>query len=419
MWPPRTDRVRRLASVRTLQAASLELPVRARQHGSSPTASRGRSALRAARSASHGRATSARRRHEPGNGTVRVWSSRDRARRTRSIPSSPHRRPARCSPASPSPTSSTSRSRRPTRAVGSSRSGCSSTACRTATGSSTRPARPARCRTRRSCRARWPSSRRWSSTRASSPNGPHSVRVTVTDVAGNVTQSDPYTVVARNGGQPNGANASRTAKLEAWFKSNRAHRTSATVAVPAAADDRGAADGAGRAADRRRRARPHRQAMRPASATRTIGTVVTDRNGRFKVQAPRGSSREIRIGYRAYTLDDAPAATATLNLNVKAALSLDRLAQAGAQRQRRDVPWAAPRRAWAVRDAGDDLCRSAAGARSRWRPCRPIVAGAIATATGSGRSQGRRASASEPSSRPAELSVRARRVGTVSVRARP
>ena len=60
-------------------------------------------------------------------------------------------------------------------------------------------------------------------------NGPHSVRVTVTDVAGNVTQSDPYTVVARNGGQPNGANASRTAKLEAWFKSNRAHRTSATV----------------------------------------------------------------------------------------------------------------------------------------------------------------------------------------------
>ena len=49
---------------------------------------------------------------------------------------------------------------------------------------------------------------------------------------------------------------------------------------------------------------------------------MTDRDGRFKVQAPRGSSRAVRIGYRAYTLDDAPAATATLNLNVKAALSL-------------------------------------------------------------------------------------------------
>ena len=45
------------------------------------------------------------------------------------------------------------------------------------------------------------------------------------------------------------------------------------------------------------------------------------------MQAPVGSSREIRIGYRAYTLDDAPAATATLNLNVKAALSLPRLSR--------------------------------------------------------------------------------------------
>jgi hypothetical protein len=51
--------------------------------------------------------------------------------------------------------------------------------------------------------------------------------------------------------------------------------------------------------------------------------VVTDRKGRFTVQAPRGSSREIRIGYRAYTLDDAPAATAMLTLNVKAAVGLD------------------------------------------------------------------------------------------------
>jgi hypothetical protein len=154
------------------------------------------------------------------------------------------------------------------------------------------------------------------------PNGPHSVRVTVTDVAGNVTQSDPYTVIARNGGQPNGANASRTAKLEAWFKSSRAHKTSATVRY----GQRRTIEGRLTAPD----GQPvgaavldlTAQAARPASATRAIGTVVTDRDGRFKVQAPRGSSRTVRIGYRAYTLDDAPAATATLNLNVKAALSL-------------------------------------------------------------------------------------------------
>ena len=154
------------------------------------------------------------------------------------------------------------------------------------------------------------------------PNGPHSVRVTVTDVAGNVTQSDPYTVVARNGGQPNGANASRTAKLEAWFKSSRAHRTSATVRY----GQRRTIEGRLTAPDGQPIAAAvldlTAQAARPASATRAIGTVVTDRDGRFKVQAPRGSSRTVRIGYRAYTLDDAPAATATLNLNVKAALSL-------------------------------------------------------------------------------------------------
>jgi hypothetical protein len=153
-------------------------------------------------------------------------------------------------------------------------------------------------------------------------NGPHSVRVTVTDVAGNVTQSDPYTVVARNGGQPNGANASRTAKLEAWFKSSRAHRTSATVKYRQRRTIQGrltSADGQPIAAavlDLTAKA------LRPASSTRTIGTVVTDRSGRFSLQPPRGSSREIRVGYRAYTLDDVPAATAVLTLNVNAAVNL-------------------------------------------------------------------------------------------------
>jgi hypothetical protein len=112
-------------------------------------------------------------------------------------------------------------------------------------------------------------------------NGPHSVRVTVTDVAGNVTQSDPYTVIPRNGGQPNGANASRTAKLEAWFKSNRAHRTSATVGYR----QRRAIEGRLTAPDGQPIAAAvldlSAKATRPASSTRTIGTVVTDRKGRF------------------------------------------------------------------------------------------------------------------------------------------
>jgi hypothetical protein len=37
---------------------------------------------------------------------------------------------------------------------------------------------------------------------------------------------------------------------------------------------------------------------------------------------PRGSSRQIRVGYRAYTLDDADAAAAELTLNVRAPVTL-------------------------------------------------------------------------------------------------
>jgi hypothetical protein len=62
--------------------------------------------------------------------------------------------------------------------------------------------------------------------------------------------------------------------------------------------------------------------MRPASTSRRVGTVVTDRLGRFAVIAPRGSSREVHVGYRAYTLDDQEAASATLALSVRAAVRL-------------------------------------------------------------------------------------------------
>ncbi len=154
-------------------------------------------------------------------------------------------------------------------------------------------------------------------------NGTHSVRVLVTDVAGNQTQSDPVQVTIRNGGQPNGMNATGAAKLQAWFKSNRAHRTSTTVAYGAGASIEGrltTADGKPIAAAI---LEVTSQVARPGSEPASLGTVATDAQGRFAIPIPRGSSRELRIGYRAHTFDEQEATSATLALNVRAGVRLD------------------------------------------------------------------------------------------------
>ena len=249
------------------------------------------------------------------------------------------------------------------------------------------------------------------------PNGPHSVRVTVTDVAGNVTQSDPYTVIARNGGQPNGANASRTAKLEAWFKSSRAHKTSATVRY----GQRRTIEGRLTAPDGQPVAAAvldlTAQAARPASATRAIGTVVTDRDGRFKVQAPRGSSRTVRIGYPLHARRRARGDGNPEPERQGGAQPL-RHAQAGPQRQRRHLPRAAPRRSWAVRDAGDDLCARRAprdpGGDCARRPSRPLSLYRFRTIAGSTRFSFRAVVKAQPNYPYARGAS-----STVSVRARP
>jgi hypothetical protein len=154
------------------------------------------------------------------------------------------------------------------------------------------------------------------------PNGTHSVRVTVTDVAGNQTQSDPFAVTIRNGGQPNGANATSAAKLLAWFRSSRAHRTTATVGFNA----RRTVEGRVATADGRPIGaavlQASVQAMRPGSRVRSLGNIVTDAEGRFRFVLPRGSSREVHLGYRADTFDEQEAAGATLSLNVRAGVRL-------------------------------------------------------------------------------------------------
>jgi hypothetical protein len=154
-------------------------------------------------------------------------------------------------------------------------------------------------------------------------NGTHSVRVIVSDVAGNQTQSDPVQVTVRNGGQPNGLNTTGAARLQAWFKSNRAHRATATVAYNAAPTIEGRLTTADGKAIGAAILETTAQVTRPGSTAETLGTVATDAQGRFAIVVARGSSREIHVGYRAHTFDEQEAASATLTLNVRAGVRLD------------------------------------------------------------------------------------------------
>jgi hypothetical protein len=63
-------------------------------------------------------------------------------------------------------------------------------------------------------------------------------------------------------------------------------------------------------------------ATRPGSRTRTLGQVATDADGRFRYLPRAGSSRSVTIGYRAFHLETAPSATATVALRVRAGVML-------------------------------------------------------------------------------------------------
>jgi hypothetical protein len=154
-------------------------------------------------------------------------------------------------------------------------------------------------------------------------NGTHSVRAFVTDVAGNQTQSDPVTVTIRNGGQPNGNNASPAATLRAWFKSNRAHRTAKTVGYNRSTTVEGRLTTADRKPIGAAILDVTSQVDRPGSEPISLGTVATDAEGRFAIPLPRGSSRELHLAYRAHTFDEQEAASATLTLDVRAGVRLE------------------------------------------------------------------------------------------------
>jgi hypothetical protein len=74
-------------------------------------------------------------------------------------------------------------------------------------------------------------------------------------------------------------------------------------------------------------------AQRPSSSTRLLGQVTTNAQGGFRYPVPAGSSRRLNVDYRAFALDTAPSATASLVLSTRAGVTLHvrprRVAQRG------------------------------------------------------------------------------------------
>jgi hypothetical protein len=151
-------------------------------------------------------------------------------------------------------------------------------------------------------------------------NGAHVFQAVVWDAAGNRTLGERHQVVVGNPGAPNGTGASRFAELTLKFKSGGSTRRtvdygrratvvgmlSASASTPVSA---GVLDVATRV-------------DRPGSPWVAQTPVITDSAGRFEVKVPVAASREVRVSYRAFGLDEAAVATRSVLLRVRAGVTL-------------------------------------------------------------------------------------------------
>jgi hypothetical protein len=155
------------------------------------------------------------------------------------------------------------------------------------------------------------------------PNGRHDLRLKITDVSGNSTSTEPVVVSIRNEGQPNGALASRfaglTARLDRAPSSTPLRRT---VSFGRRTRLSGRlADGSGRPISGAALDVSFR-VNRPESGWKSHGLVTSDAAGAWVVQVPAGSSREIKVGYRAFSIDEAPSAEIVASVDVRARVLL-------------------------------------------------------------------------------------------------
>ena len=159
---------------------------------------------------------------------------------------------------------------------------------------------------------------------ATVPNGAHSVQIAAYDAAGNRTLSPAVAVTVLNGSHPNGAGATRQARVVAKIitRKGRVAQERASVDFGTRRTIRGRLTDAGGNPIASARLEVTGQPLRRGGKIRREGTVSTNAKGRFMFRARRGPSRILRIGYRAFSLDAAPSAVASLTLNVRAGIRL-------------------------------------------------------------------------------------------------
>jgi hypothetical protein len=169
---------------------------------------------------------------------------------------------------------------------------------------------------------------------AASPavGGHRTLVVRVADAGGATAVSAPFGVVAR--GPLNGVNGGDGARMSAGFparvyrgKGKKRHRVyvlrpTRLVSFGKTATMRGILRNASgqpiAGADVRILVREDRLGARYVDR----GGVSTGADGRFRLMLPKGSSRLVRLGYRAYNGDDAFAARVSTHLNVRARISV-------------------------------------------------------------------------------------------------
>jgi hypothetical protein len=169
--------------------------------------------------------------------------------------------------------------------------------------------------------------------RAQTPIAGHrTLIVRVTDAGGEAAVSAPFSIYAR--GPLNGTNGGDGARLVAGFpakvfrgKGKKRHavfvlRSSRTVSYGKSAKIRGTLRGANGqpvgGADLRILVREARLGSQYVDR----GGVTTGPDGRFQFGVPSGSSRLLRVAYRAYKGDDAFVARSTSTLNTRARISV-------------------------------------------------------------------------------------------------
>lgn len=154
------------------------------------------------------------------------------------------------------------------------------------------------------------------------PDGAYEMLVTARDTAGNEVTRSAGTVTVANGptaGAPNGAGASRLAKLSARFattsaRTRRLRYGSRPTIRGRLVDERGNAIAGAQIAVLQR-------ARRAGAARSQVAAVQTGADGRFSHRLRGGPSRTITFAYSAFGGDREPAATANLRTTVRAVVS--------------------------------------------------------------------------------------------------